>query len=677
MQYKIVCVLSCAILLSLAVNVSAAGLSDTTDDGTGTISARGENLPNEGAAKAFDNNTATKWLDFSPTYSWIQYQYAADKRPVVTEYTLTSANDYNERDPNNWNILGSNDNGASWVTLDTRAGELFTSRFQKRSFLFTNSTGYNIYRLEITKVRSGIANSVQLAEIELIGTTPELPAKAISPSPANIATGVSITATLSWTVGSGAASHDIYFGTAFSDVNSAERLLGDLNGDGWVDYNDLLILADCWLQNPTSLEPYAGISGDNIVDFFDYALLSQNWMNRANPVFKGNHDANSFNPGLLAFNTTYYWRVDEVNGPNMVKGDVWSFTTQSGKAFNPSPASGATGVVVNPTLSWSAGYGATSHNVYFGTTNPPASIGNQTAVTYNPSTLANSTVYYWRIDEVGGSGTVTGDLWSFTTAANGPEFTFVQASDPQMGWTQCGNSDYLWGTTISKINTIDPDFLIVTGDLVNTSSSDSQATTYLNYAASLNPAIERYQLPGNHDIGDTPKSSNYSWFQSKFGFIPSNPMPWYSFTYGDSIFICLDSCILRNPGGSGLSGKDTEEINWLTTTLQGASGYTHKFVFMHHPLFVNDPNEAYDSRYNFQMPRRTELLNIFHTYSVNTVFAGHLHFNAYGRDGNLEMISTSSCTCGLGTPPTTPGVRVIKVYSDHIEQEYRTLDSIP
>jgi len=405
---------ACVVLLFLAVNVS--GLSDTTDDGTGTISARGENLPTEGAAKAFDNNTATKWLDFSPTYSWIQYRYAADKRSVVTEYTLTSANDSNERDPNNWNILGSNDNGASWATLDTRTGELFTARFQKRSFQFTNSTGYNIYRLEITKVRGGTANSVQLAEIELIGTTPEPPAKATSPNPSNSATGVSITATLSWTAGSGAASHDVYFGTALNDVNSAERLLGDINGDGVVDFNDVSLLTQYWLANPAGSEPYAGTNDDDIVDMFDYTLLSQDWMNSAGPVFKGNRDANSFVPGTLALNTTYYWRIDEVNGPNTVTGDVWSFTTQSGKAFGASPTDNASNVVLDVNLSWSAGLGAASHDVYFGTTSPGTFRINQPGTTYiPPGPLANSTTYYWRIDEVNGLNTITGDVWNFTT----------------------------------------------------------------------------------------------------------------------------------------------------------------------------------------------------------------------------------------------------------------------
>jgi hypothetical protein len=435
-----VIVSACVVLFYLTANASAV-LSDTTDDGTGTISAHGQNLPSEGMAKAFDNSTATKWLDFSPSSSWIQYQYASNKRSVVTEYTLTSANDAQERDPKNWNILGSNDGGVNWVTLDTRTGELFTARFQKRSFSFTNSTAYNIYRLEITLVRDGAtANSVQLAEIELIGTPPAPPvppAKATSPNPANIAAGVSATATLSWTAGLGAKSHDVYFGTVLNDVNNAQRLLGDLNGNGIVDKNDMLLLAEYWLLNPAGTEPYAGVDDDNIVDFFDYALFSQDWMKSANPVFKGNQGANSFNPAL-ALNTTYYWRIDEVNGPNTIRGDVWSFTTQSGKAFNPSPVSGVSNVATNATLSWTAGPGATSHNVYFGTTSPGTFQTNQTGTTYNPGTLANSTIYYWRIDEVGGSGTITGDVWSFTTAgAPGDNSLVGKIMCGYQGWFAC------------------------------------------------------------------------------------------------------------------------------------------------------------------------------------------------------------------------------------------------
>ncbi len=93
-----------------------------------------------------------------------------------------------------------------------------------------------------------------------------------------------------------------------------------------------------------------------------------------------------------------------------------------GKATGPSPANGATGVSTSASLSWSAGNGATSHDVYFGTNSTPGAgefQGNQAGTSFSPGTLANSTTYYWRIDEVNANGTTTGDVWSFTTTSGG------------------------------------------------------------------------------------------------------------------------------------------------------------------------------------------------------------------------------------------------------------------
>ena len=89
-----------------------------------------------------------------------------------------------------------------------------------------------------------------------------------------------------------------------------------------------------------------------------------------------------------------------------------------GKATSPSPSTSATGVDSSTDLSWTAGSGATSHDVYFGTSNPPSFVQNQAGTTYDPGALNDDTTYYWRIDEVNSSGTTTGDVWSFTTWPN-------------------------------------------------------------------------------------------------------------------------------------------------------------------------------------------------------------------------------------------------------------------
>jgi hypothetical protein len=86
---------------------------------------------------------------------------------------------------------------------------------------------------------------------------------------------VRIDPTLSWRVGRYVDTHDIYFGTDETKVTDANR-----TNHPDVDFNNVSV--------------------------------------------------NSYVPATLEFETTYYWRIDEVNTadePSMWKGDIWSFTT--------------------------------------------------------------------------------------------------------------------------------------------------------------------------------------------------------------------------------------------------------------------------------------------------------------------------------------------------------------
>jgi signal transduction histidine kinase len=91
---------------------------------------------------------------------------------VVRQYALTSANDFPQRDPLDWRLLGSNDGGKTWSSLDERKGVIFSERHQRRLFKISNQIAFNVYRLEFDRVREpSQANSIQLAEIEPLGET--------------------------------------------------------------------------------------------------------------------------------------------------------------------------------------------------------------------------------------------------------------------------------------------------------------------------------------------------------------------------------------------------------------------------------------------------------------------------------------------------------------------------
>lgn len=98
----------------------------------------------------------------------------------------------------------------------------------------------------------------------------------------------------------------------------------------------------------------------------------------------------------------------------------------SRKAVKPSPDNGDEHVDADDKtllLSWTPAGTAISHDVYFGTDSnavktathgSPEFKGNQTATNYLATNISSLLTYYWRVDEVDDSATVTpGDVWMF------------------------------------------------------------------------------------------------------------------------------------------------------------------------------------------------------------------------------------------------------------------------
>ena len=99
-----------------------------------------------------------------------------------------------------------------------------------------------------------------------------------------------------------------------------------------------------------------------------------------------------------------------------------AFAVVPGEAQSPNPDNLEWGVPSGTlrTLSWTAGTGALSHDVYFSTNETDvisgsAFQGNQTSAVFQTLELAPEAVYFWRVDEVTATDTNTGSVWSFRT----------------------------------------------------------------------------------------------------------------------------------------------------------------------------------------------------------------------------------------------------------------------
>ena len=297
--------------------------------------------------------------------------------------------------------------------------------------------------------------------------------KAGNPVPADGSIYADTWINLSWSPGESAASHDVYLGDNFNDVNNGTEgtFLGNqaatfiIAGFPGFSYPDGLIpgttyywridevndtdpnspwKGDVWSFSIPPNTAYSPVPTDTAesIDLNAKISWTAGFGAKLSTVYFGDNfdDVNNatvglpqgaatFNPGLLELAKTYYWRVDAFDGFTTHKGNVWSFTTE-GAVGSPEPAKGAVDVTQTPVLTWVPGVLAASHQVYFGSdadavknadTSSPEYKGtkNLGAESYDAGSLEWNTTYYWRIDEVDNTNADSpwkGNIWSFTTA---------------------------------------------------------------------------------------------------------------------------------------------------------------------------------------------------------------------------------------------------------------------
>ena len=252
------------------------------------------------------------------------------------------------------------------------------------------------------------------------------------------------------------------------------------------------------------------------------------------------------------------------------------------------------------------------------------------------------------------------------------EFFFVQLADMQFGMFT-SDRDFAQETVnyefvVANINRIHPRFVVICGDLINKVGDAAQTAEYLRITAKIDPSIPVYAVPGNHDVGNEPTPETLAYYRQHFG--PDH----YSFVQGSLYGIVLNSGVISAPGN--VQEAAAEQEAWLKAELAKArsTGARHIVVFQHHSWFLEKAEEP-NQYFNIPMEQRRHYLDLLKSAGVRYVFAGHYHRNAYGRDGDLEMITSGPVGQPLGTDPS--GIRIVTVRDTGLEHRYYTLGNIP
>jgi hypothetical protein len=140
---------------------------DVTQPGDPIVATSNNSPGSEGVANAIDN-APTKYLNFDRLNTGFTVSPRSGLT-VVNGLTLTSANDAPERDPADYNLEGSYDN-VNFTAISSGAVPAFPTRFFKNTILFNNKVPYLHYRLRFPNVVGPGGNSMQISEVELLGT---------------------------------------------------------------------------------------------------------------------------------------------------------------------------------------------------------------------------------------------------------------------------------------------------------------------------------------------------------------------------------------------------------------------------------------------------------------------------------------------------------------------------
>ena len=234
---------------------------------------------------------------------------------------------------------------------------------------------------------------------------------------------------------------------------------------------------------------------------------------------------------------------------------------------------------------------------------------------------------------------IAGDPHSaFYGPANDRIFWFIQTSDTHIGTSGSQDSNNLSWIVNQARQVIDPSFILVTGDLTDSTDANwlgwpdgphqAEWDAYKNIIASSGiPEDQYYDIPGNHDAYNDQDFSYYlnnsihgrATGRTQASFVRTLGFGTYHFLGINTADNTGDGFSLTWPFGD-YAGLDSSELSFISTEMAKYPDSDLTMVFGHHPLF--DTGNADDTYVYYGLPSFLSFMD----QSYSSLYGyGHTH----------------------------------------------------
>lgn len=234
-------------------------------------------------------------------------------------------------------------------------------------------------------------------------------------------------------------------------------------------------------------------------------------------------------------------------------------------------------------------------------------------------------------------------------------FSFVQLTDTQLGFGGYAHDKQSFEQAVKQINELNPDFVIICGDLVNV-ANDSSFTAFNEIKKKLK--MPCYCVAGNHDVQNIPNDTTLAYYRNVIG------KDYYSFEHKGCSFIITNTQLWK----ANVKNESADHDRWFRETLINA-GSKNKTVFVagHSPLFVTEPNEK-SEYFNIPLEKRQELFNLLNENHVVAYLSGHSHKTIINKYGNIQLVCSETTSRAFDSNPL--GFRLWEISPDSIKHKF-------